>query len=489
MKLYLNGHRERYALEQLQMCLFPEESMEYCEAPFRGDGAVSSLFRGKQYLTASAKINWRGKTGYHRCRMKLSEETVTLRRRLLQRCYYLSALQILGEAPPWGAMAGVRPSKLSSRELLSGGSLASADRLLRDVYFVSPERRKLCLQCSEATVKAAGLLQPTDISLYIGIPFCPSRCSYCSFVSNSIERCGDLLEPFVQTLLRETEETGKLLRASPFRLRSIYMGGGTPTTLSAEQLDRVLLALEKNFDLSRLLEFTVEAGRPDTLTKEKLQVLRRHGVDRISINPQSMSDEVLKRVGRKHSAADLIRCYEEAEGLGFSAINMDLIAGLPGDTPDGFADSLQKLIALSPANITVHTLALKKASDLYQKREGLLSDAQVAEILEHAEQALRTAGYIPYYLYKQKYMSGSFENIGWCKPGYEGLYNIFMMEELSSILALGGGGMNKVNLPAGKIERFHNPKYPKEYLEQIDSTLAQKKEIFRMMEESLSKKE
>lgn len=485
MKLYLQGHEERYALEQLQLSLFPEAVMEYSEEPFEGDGAVSALFRGKTLLTASTVITLNGKKARGVSRMPAADETVSLRRNLLQRSYYRAALQLLGDAPPWGALAGVRPSKLSTRHLLSGGSPASADRLLRDLYFVSPSRRRLCLECSEATLRANALLEPTDFSLYVGIPFCPSRCSYCSFVSNSIEKCGDLLEPFLQALLREVRETGKLFRNTPFRVRTLYVGGGTPTTLSAEQLDRLMTALEEAFDLSRLIEYTVEGGRPDTLSPEKMRVLRSHGCDRISINPQTMSDEVLRRVGRRHSAEDVVRCYEEARNASFSAVNMDLIAGLPGDSPEGFIASLVRLLDLGPANVTVHTLALKKGADLFQTREGLLTDTQVAEMLSRAEELLRGAGYLPYYLYKQKYMSGSFENIGWCRPGFEGLYNVYMMEELHSVLALGGGGMNKVNLPKGKILRFHNPKYPREYLVQLDSTLAQKKEILRLMEGAL----
>lgn len=482
MKLYLQGHAERYALEQLQICLFPEASMEYTEQPFQNcDGAVSVLHRGRTWLTASTRITLGGKTVRGLGRMRVQEESVTLRRRLLQRSYYRAALRLLDAAPPWGALAGVRPTKISTRHLLAGGSPESAGRLLEDVYFVSPSRRRLCLECSEATLKAHALLEPYDLSLYIGIPFCPSRCSYCSFVSNSIEKCGDLLNPFLETLLRETRETGRLMRNSPFRIRTIYMGGGTPTTLSAEQLDRLMTAVEEAFDLTRLIEYTVEGGRPDTLTREKMQVLLQHGCDRISINPQTMSDDVLHLVGRRHSAADVVRCYEDARDLGFPGINMDLIAGLPGDSPEGFRRSLDRLIDLAPSNITVHTLALKKGADLYQKRAGLLTDAQVAAMLECAEPSLRAAGYSPYYLYKQKYMSGSFENIGWCRPGFEGLYNIYMMEELHSVLALGGGGMNKVNLPNGKILRFHNPKFPREYMEQIDGTLQQKEEIFRLL--------
>lgn len=327
------------------------------------------------------------------------------------------------------------------------------------------------------------LLAPRDLSVYIGIPFCPTRCAYCSFVSESVERFGEFLPPYLDCLLREVEYTGKLLRQSGWHVRTLYMGGGTPTTLSAEQMARLLEAVNTHFDLSRCLEFTVEGGRPDTLDAEKLRVIKAGGATRISINPQTMSDTVLKAVGRRHSAASVVDVFHQAREAGFDDINMDLIAGLPADTADGFAESLRQVMALGPSNITVHTLALKKGADLFQRRVVLPSQADVARMLEDAERALRADGFAPYYLYRQKYMSGSFENVGWCRPGYTGLYNIYMMEELHSILSLGGGGMNKINLPEEKLARYHNPKYPQDYIQRIDTILRQKDEIFALLEE------
>ena len=481
MKLLLRGHGERYALEQLQLCLFPALPLDYTEAPFVGDGAISTLSRGRTWLTATAKLTLGGRTARAARRIPVSGETVRLRRRILQQSYYLAALQLLPEAPPWGALAGVRPTKIPTKVLLSGGTRREADRLLRDVYFISPERRRLCLDASEATVRAAERLAPTDLSLYVGVPFCPTRCAYCSFVSQSIEREGALVEPFLQALLRELAHTAELLARSPCRIRTLYFGGGTPTILTADQLRRLMAAIASHFDLSRLIEYTVEGGRPDTLDAEKLAVLRAYGCGRVSINPQTMSDAVLRAVGRRHTTEDTVRAYEQARAAGFDAVNMDLIAGLPGDSAPSFADSLGRVLRLEPENITVHTLALKKGADLYQDRRGLPPQAAVAEMLAEAEPRLRAAGYAPYYLYRQKYMSGSFENVGWTRPGFDGLYNIYMMEELHTVLSLGGGGMNKVNLPGGKIVRFHNPKYPKEYLAQLDDVLRQKEEIFRLL--------
>ena len=264
-------------------------------------------------------------------------------------------------------------------------------------------------------------------------------------------------------------------------MRTIYIGGGTPTTLTAEQMKAQLECIRESFDLSRCIECTGEGGRPDTLDQEKLCVIAENGADRMSINPQSMVDSVLKASRRPHTAADVERSYRQAVNAGFAAINMDLIAGLPTDDFEGFKHSLDTTIALSPANITVHTLAIKKGADLYEKQDGLSPDEEVSRMVDYAEDTLRNAGYEPYYLYRQKYMSGSFENVGWCRPGTACLYNIYMMEELHTIISVGGGGMNKVNLPDGKLQRFHNPKFPQQYIEMIDDVLRQKEELFNLM--------
>ena len=472
MKLTLLGHDDRYAVEQLQMALFPEGT--------EGE-AISALHRGKTWLTATAKITANGKTVTASRRLKAGEETVRLRRRCLQQSYYLAAIQLLPKLPAWGALAGVRPTKITTKHMLEGGTPKSADRLLKDVYYVTPERRQLAVDCSQSTVKAAGLLTPDDVSLYVGIPFCPTRCTYCSFVSRTIGKKTELLDPYLDALMQEMAITGKLLQESGKTIRTIYIGGGTPTTLTSPQMAKLLDAIHGSFDLSRCIEFTVEGGRPDTLDAEKLRTIREHGADRMSINPQTMEDAVLRACGRPHKAADVLRAYGEAVDAGYTAINMDLIAGLPRDDYDGFRRSLDSVAALNPANITVHTLALKKGADLFEKREGLSTAEEVTRMVEYANQTLRSLGYKPYYLYRQKYMSGSFENVGWSRDGLDCLYNIYMMEEIHTILSLGGGGMNKVNFPDGSLKRFHNPKFPEQYIEMIDDVLRQKEEMFSLM--------
>ena len=476
MKLTLTGHDDRYAVEQLLMSLFGTETEGH---------AKSTLHRGSTWLTAVTVISLNGKTTRATKRLKATEESVPSRRRCLQQSLYAAALPHLPAVPAWGALAGVRPTKLSTKHMLEGGTERSALTFLQDIYYVSPQRSRLAVDCSRSTVNAAGLLSPEDISLYVGIPFCPTRCSYCSFVSRTVGKRTQLLDSYLQALLQELTYTGKLLAKSGRKVRTVYIGGGTPTTLSTPQMALLLDSIRDAFDLSRCLEFTVEGGRPDTLDAEKLRTICAHGADRMSINPQSMENSVLRACGRPHSAEDVLRAYAQARDAGFDAINMDLIAGLPTDNFDGFRRSLDTVAALESANITVHTLALKKGADLFENPRHLPSAEAVREMVEYSNTTLRSLGYVPYYLYRQKYMSGSFENVGWSRDGKDCLYNIYMMEELHTILSLGGGGMNKVNLPDGTLQRFHNPKFPEQYIDQLDSVLQQKQEMFQLMKGSI----
>ena len=308
--------------------------------------------------------------------------------------------------------------------------------------------------------------------MYVGIPFCPTRCAYCSFVSQSVEKSFPLIAPYTEALTAEIRAGGAMVRERGLRLRALYMGGGTPTTLSADQLDRVLTAFEQSFDTASCGEITVEAGRPDTITAEKLAVLKAHGVTRISVNPQTMEDRVLRAIGRNHTAGDIARAMELTAACGFPHVNMDLIAGLPEDSPEGFRRSLDACLAYGTDNVTVHTLALKKGSRILLEGLSIPAPEAVAEMLDYAAPALRSAGYGPYYLYRQKYMSGSLENIGWCRPGTACLYNVYIMSELCSILSFGAGGSTKMVEPGtNRIQRVFNLKYPREYTERPEKCL------------------
>ena len=392
MKLLLIGHEERYAVEQLQLALFPLEPMEPMTEPFEGDGAVSRLIREHDSLIARTTVTIDGASRTAAVEIPAENETVSGRRQILQQSYYKAALPFLSNPPAWGALSGVRPTKLTTRCLKAGLNDEETIRHMERVYFVTPRRAKLSLDCSKATMEAAAKLDPNDISLYVGIPFCPTRCAYCSFVSRTIGKRTELMEPYLEALLKELRHTGKLLATSGKRVRTIYIGGGTPTTLTSSQMQTLLNCIQESFDLSRCIEFTVEGGRPDTLDQEKLNVIARNGADRMSINPQTMIDSVLRACGRRHNAEDVKNAYAQAVNAGYAAINMDLIAGLPTDDFEGFRHSLDTVIALNPANITVHTLAIKKGADLYEKREGLSPDSEVSRMVDYAEDTLRAAG-------------------------------------------------------------------------------------------------
>ena len=482
MKLYLVNHDQRYAAEQMLLTLFPSERPEYPDEPTDGDCVVLSLSRAAQNATVTCRLRRGGQTALGRASVPNAAMTDAqtegkLLSRAVKRAFYHAALRLGVRKPVWGALTGVRPGKLMERLLLDGCSDREAVRRFRAEFDVSKERAELCLQTARATLDAAASLKKNDVCLYIGIPFCPTRCAYCSFVSQSVEKSMKLIPPFFDALLREVEATAEAAREANLRCVSLYLGGGTPTTLSAAQLDMLFDTIERCFDREALREITVEAGRPDTITREKLTVLRRHGVGRISVNPQTMDDRVLDAIGRRHSAQDILEALALVREVGGFAVNMDLIAGLPADRTDGFRRTIDTVIALHPENITVHTLSRKRGSSLSENEAPLLSAEDVGAMLDYAAERLSAAGYAPYYLYRQKFMSGGFENVGWTKPGFENLYNICIMEELCSILAMGGGASTKLVRPDGQIRRSFDPKYPKEYIENIDRICAQKDAI------------
>ena len=488
MKLYLSGHEYRYAVEQSLLTLFPDQRPEYPDAEPSADedaawSALQMPHHGEENIRASACIQYQGRTATATAWCPVTELTGGLvndrvLQRLIKQSFYKAAVQLTGNGLPWGMLTGIRPAKLASRALEAGMSSEEVHTLFWDTYFVSPSRTELALNAAQAGLAVKRSLKPDEISLYIGIPFCPTRCAYCSFVSADVQKALKLVEPYLDGLCQEMAASAAYLRQAGLFIRTIYIGGGTPTTLTAPQLERLLTQVEQCFDLSRLTEYTVEAGRPDTITADKLAVLKAHHVDRVSVNPQSMEDTVLEAMGRSHTAADILDAYAIVRQSGIPMVNMDLIAGLPKDSLEGFQYTLEQVLALAPENITVHTLALKKGSRLAMERQGLPSGAETAAMLEYAWKRLREAGYLPYYLYRQKYMSGALENIGWCKPGCEGIYNICIMEELHTILALGGGGSTKLTDPeTGKIVRITNPKYPHVYLERVEQVCQNKAEL------------
>ena len=483
MKLYFDGHNYRYAAEQMLATLFPGEKPEYPAGPPDGRRMELRLRRCPVWTVAACQYYdgsqvFRGMAKVRTAELSGQVRTDSLCQQILKLAIYRAVLHSGRTKPPWGALTGVRPGKLLSPLLDSGLSEQQALRRFEQDYDVSHERALLCLDASRETVRAGRALQDADVCLYLGVPFCPTRCAYCSFVSQATDKSMQLIPPFLDALHRELAAVAEQVRENGLRVVSIYMGGGTPTTLSAAQLDELFIRLRAEFDLSPLREWTVEAGRPDTITEEKLRVLRRHGVDRISVNPQSMSDSVLEAIGRKHTAADILKALQLVRSVGGFAVNMDLIAGLPSDNPEGFRQTLDTVLALAPENITVHTLSIKRGARLHFGEENLPSDSAVACMLDYANRELRTSGYAPYYLYRQKNMSGGFENVGWTRPGFVNLYNICIMEELCSILAMGAGGSTKlIRRDGGKNIRLVAPKYPKEYIESTDRLCLEKERI------------
>lgn len=482
MKLVFHGHDERYVVEQGMLNLFPGEKPVYGPITPQDDTwAVVSLEEEADRCHVEVELSVEGRSAAH-CLSAPLEGTEYQRegqrRRAMGRCFFLAARALTGTTPPWGMLTGVRPVKLPTRSLLAGATPEQARKEMEEDLYVSPRRARLAVDCAQASAAVDQALSPNQVSLYIGIPFCPTRCAYCSFVSADVGRTLKLLDPYVDALITELEETGRVLKEAGLSVYSLYMGGGTPTTLSAQQLDRVLSAARTHLPLEGCVEYTVEAGRPDTITRDKLLVLKDQGIGRISINPQTLEDEVLRAIGRRHCAQDILDAYALAREVGFQSINMDLIAGLPRDSVHGFARSLEGVLALKPENITVHTLALKKGSGLMDRPELLPSGQEVAQMVELSLDALEAGDYRPYYLYRQKYMSGSLENVGWCRQGQESIYNIIMMEELQTVVSVGGGGVTKlVDRQAGKILRLPNPKYPHDYLSSLDKVLAQKQEL------------
>lgn len=492
MKLYFQiqnynwqPERYKYSVEQMMLMLFPGERPEYPEgyAP-SGNEAVFSLDRKPDRTAVTARVTRpegtaQGETQVESRLLDEAPERVyhTLQH-ALKMAFYQAGTAVLGQEPPWGALTGVRPVKLPTRCMLAGGTPEQAQAELEGEYRVSPLRAKLAVDCAQASLAVDREVREDQVSLYIGIPFCPTRCAYCSFVSADVGRTLKLVEPYLEAVLEEVEYTGRVLRESGLSIHSLYVGGGTPTTLSARQLERLFSSARAHLPLETCVEYTVEAGRPDTITREKLEVLRDQGVERISINPQTLEDEVLAAIGRKHSAQDILDAYALAREVGFDSINMDLIAGLPRDSFEGFRRSLEGVLALRPENVTVHTLALKKGSRLMEEGGALPGGEETARMLDFSRDTLREAGFLPYYLYRQKYMSGSLENVGWCLPGKESVYNIIMMEELQTVVSIGGGGVTKlVDRKNGRIVRLPNPKYPHDYLSSRDKILAQKDEI------------
>ena len=476
--LIMRGHAFRYEIENICRLFLPQEKVVLADAvPDAPTGVVADTWMSENAVGVSVLLD----DFAYSDSAPLPADTPDRRdvgERQICTLLYHGLSRLFGVTQTWGIVTGVRPVKLLRRLTAEMGE-QEALRYFRDTLLVSEPKIALCRRTLDAENRLLALSRPDSFSLYISIPFCPTRCDYCSFVSHTVERAAHLIPDYVDCLIKEIACTGALSRSLNLRLETVYMGGGTPTTLSADQLTRILNAVAAHFDLSNLREFTVEAGRPDTVTADKFRALRAAGVTRISINPQTLQDEVLKAIGRRHTAAQFFEAFDLARRCGMDNINTDLIAGLPGDTPEGFAATLDGILRLSPESITVHTLSMKRASNLtVQHRADYAVQDDAVQMVAHSADILPQNGYHPYYLYRQSRTVGNQENVGWAKPGCEGLYNVFIMDETHTILACGAGGVSKLRQPNGEhIERIFNFKYPYEYNAHIDDMIARKERV------------
>ena len=475
MNLYVKNHNFHFELENLTRLFFPNEKITVIR-DFSEPQPPYIYTEVSDKITISVNIGSFNKS--ETAVKKLTDDDNEL---VSAQLLYKLLCDFTGLTQPWGILTGVRPVKLLRRLAEESNEEQAVKKFEKD-FFVSNEKIALSRETEHNERKILELSKPESFSLYVGIPFCPSRCSYCSFVMASIERAEKLIEPYTKLLCEEIKRTAEIANKLGLRLETVYFGGGTPTTLSAEQLDTVLGTVNKSFDMSTCREFTVEAGRPDTIDIAKLFALKENKVDRISINPQTVNDEVLKTIGRKHTAQQFFDAFELARKCGFDNINTDLIAGLPTDTPESFKNSLDSIVRLNAECITVHTLCMKRASRL--TTEGVTLDLQQArdarEMLAYTQNILGQNEYIPYYMYRQSRMVGNLENVGWSKKGFESLYNVYVMDETHTILACGSGGVTKLkrNNP-DYLERIFNFKYPYEYIDRFDELIQRKSGIMR----------
>lgn len=475
MNLYVKNHNFHFELENLTRLFFPNEKITVIR-DFSEPQPPYIYTEVSDKITISVNIGSFNKS--ETAVKKLTDDDNEL---VSAQLLYKLLCDFTGLTQPWGILTGVRPVKLL-RRLAEESSEEQAVKKFEKDFFVSNEKIALSRETEHNERKILELSKPESFSLYVGIPFCPSRCSYCSFVMASIERAEKLIEPYTKLLCEEIKRTAEIANKLGLRLETVYFGGGTPTTLSAEQLDTVLRTVNNSFDMSTCREFTVEAGRPDTIDIAKLFALKENKVDRISINPQTVNDEVLKTIGRKHTAQQFFDAFELARKCGFDNINTDLIAGLPTDTPESFKNSLDSIVRLNAECITVHTLCMKRASRL--TTEGVTLDLQQArdarEMLAYTQNILGKNEYIPYYMYRQSRMVGNLENVGWSKKGFESLYNVYVMDETHTILACGSGGVTKLkrNNP-DYLERIFNFKYPYEYIDRFDELIQRKSGIMQ----------
>lgn len=482
MQIIINGHDFRYEMENIARMFFHQKKLEikYGISNPQGEYVLTEINRGQIFV----KVSEDGKC-FQSIQTLASDDANKTEWQMAQMLYDCLC-KICGRQQKWGLLTGVRPTRLVHRMLDQNKSILEIRQKFLNEYKVSEEKFKLVWQTAMAERPVIANSDPRDFSLYVSIPFCPSRCNYCSFVSGSVEKMGYIIPSYVEYLSKEIEFTAEIAKEAGLVLKSVYFGGGTPTTLSAGQLGFLMGKIADCFDLSDLCEYTVEAGRPDTVTREKLCTIKSFGAERISINPQTFNDDVLKAIGRNHTTEQTVKAFELAREMEIKTINMDLIAGLTNDSYESFCSSLETAIGLKPENITLHTLTVKRAANLSQDAVNTfeIGETPAEKMVGVSYQMLFSGGYTPYYLYRQKNTLSNLENVGYCLAGYEGYYNICIMDEVQSILALGAGAVTKLKSPSGSnLHRIFNYKYPVEYIRDFDNIINRKREVLNFFEQ------
>lgn len=488
MLLIMSGHNYRFECENLCRVFFPYSPVRVESADSQDRTAPEPGEPRADTLLEKAGDGWlytiRASDGQRE--LSRSVRAPETDEYLMTRLLFDTLSELTGVKPAWGMLTGVHPVKLLRQHVERLG-LEAGMAEFREKWLVSEGRAQLAGRVLKAQKPAVEELRPDDYSLYVGIPFCPTRCAYCSFISQDMAHAKKLVEPYLELLYLELERTARIAGELGLGPISVYIGGGTPTTLSAQQLRDLCAKIRGIFPMDRCREFTVEAGRPDTLSLEKLMALKEANVDRISINPQTMSDRVLQNIGRRHTARDVIDGFELARKVGFRDINADLIVGLPGDSPEGFADTIRRVLELSPTNVTVHSLAIKRSADIVMNEDGLSLHKHpetAAHMMDHAIKTLTEAGFEPYYLYRQTRMAGNLENTGWALPGSVCRYNIYTMDESGTVIACGAGGVTKLKDPySPDLKRIFNFKYPFEYISRHGEILERKEGIREIYEQ------
>ncbi len=476
MILRTDGNINRYYVQTLCMVFFPGATFGENEESMEGvpEVSVSVYEEAGTSVTAYVSIKLNDKVCEATETVSLQEEMniATHSSIAVGRALFAAGKELLGYIPPWGILTGVRPAKVAASLLYNGNGILKSKRILRDEYFLNPQKAALAVSVASNEIKLIRKLEKNTCSLYISIPFCPTRCAYCSFVSYTTPRLLSMIDEYIDALEKELDSVFKTISFLNMKVTSVYIGGGTPTTLNPSQLKRLLKKINEHIQVSELREFTLEAGRPDTITKEKLDIAVKYGVTRVSVNPQTLNDDVLKEIGRRHSVEDFYKAYAIAKESGVRDINVDLIAGLPGDDFKSFSETVDKIIELRPSNITVHTFCVKKAADVLKNNSHIYSlpGTEANKGVSYSQLKAKFAGYKPYYMYRQKNTIGNLENVGFAIEGHESIYNVLMMEEVQTIFAVGAGAVTKLvdykNPKVGltRIKRIFNQKYPYEYL-------------------------